>query len=74
MKRINKTIKNLQEIWDKLDGAYELMENAFEALESMSGIPDDLKKEIDRFDLSSISSLKQRIEMIMQEKESFDKK
>lgn len=73
MKRMNKTIKNLQEIWDKLDGAYELMEDAFEALESMSGIPDDLKKEMDRFDLSSISSLKQQIEMIMQEKESFDK-
>lgn len=68
MSRINKTTQNLQMVWDKFDKAYENMESAFEMLELMSGVPDGLKSEIERFDMSAISSLKQHIEMIMEEK------
>ena len=65
---MNKTIPNLQKVWDRLDAAYENMEKAFEMINSMSGIPDELSDEVDRFDMSAISSLKEHIEMIMEEK------
>lgn len=68
MNRINKTIPNLQKVWDRLDAAYENMEKAFEMINSMSGISDELSDEVDRFDMSAISSLKEHIEMIMEEK------
>lgn len=68
MSRINKTISNLQNVWDRLDTAYENMEKAFEMINSMSGIPDELSDEVDRFDMSAISSLKEHIEMIIEEK------
>lgn len=68
MSRTNKTIPNLQKVWNKLDKAYENMESALEMLESMSDIPGELESEMERFDLSVISSLKQHIEMIMEEK------
>ena len=69
MSRINKTIPNLQKVWNKLDIAYDNMESAIDMLESMTDIPEELESEIDRFDLSSISSLKEHIEMMMEEKE-----
>ena len=58
MSRVNKTITNLQKVWDRFDKAYENMETAFEILESMSDIPNELRNEIARFDISAISSLK----------------
>ena len=48
MSRVNKTIPNLQKVWDRFDKAYENMEAAFEMLNSMSDIPDELDKEIER--------------------------
>ena len=33
MSRVNKTITNLQKVWDRFDKAYENMETAFEILE-----------------------------------------
>lgn len=68
MSRVNKTIPNLQKVWDRFDKAYENMEAAFEMLESMSDIPNELRNEIARFDISAISSLKEHIEIMMQEK------
>lgn len=68
MSRINKTIPNLQKVWNKLDKAYENMEAAFEMLESMSDIPKELRNEIYGFDISAISSLKEHIEIMMEEK------
>ena len=68
MSRLNKTIPNLQKVWDRFDKAYENMEAAFEMLNSMSDIPDELGYEIERFDLSAISSLKEYIEIMMEEK------
>lgn len=60
-----KTIKKLEKIWDRLDNAYEDMESAFEMLETMDDIPEELQREIDNFDLSAISSLKQHVEMLI---------
>ena len=68
MSRVNKTIPNLQKVWDRLDKAYENMEAAFEMLESMTDIPNELRNEIARFDISAISSLKEHIEIMMEEK------
>ena len=42
MSRVNKTITNLQKVWDRFDKAYENMETAFEMLESMSDVPNEL--------------------------------
>lgn len=70
MSRINKTISNLQKIWDKLDAAYENIESAFELLESMVDIPNNLSREMNKFDMSAISSLKQHIEQIIENKEN----
>lgn len=68
MSRVNKTISNLQKVWDKFDKAYENIEAAFEILSSMSDIPDELRYEMEIFDLSAISSLKEHIEIMMEEK------
>ena len=68
MSRVNKTIPNLQKVWDRLDKAYENMEAAFEMLESMSDVPNELRNEMARFDISAISSLKEHIEIMMEEK------
>lgn len=69
MSRINKTISNLQKIWDKLDAAYENMKSASELLESMRNLPDNLLEEMGRFDMSAISRLKQYVEQIIEDKE-----
>lgn len=68
MSRVNKTISNLQKVWGKFDKAYENIEAAFEMLSSMSDIPDELRDEMERFDLSAISGLKEHIEIMMEEK------
>ena len=68
MSRVNKTVPNLQKVWDRFDKAYENMEAAFEMLESMSDVPNELRNEIARFDISAISSLKEHIEIMMEEK------
>lgn len=66
MNRVNKTKNNLQEVWNDLDLAYENMEKAFEKMAAMVGLPDELEREINNFDMSAISSLKQHIEIMME--------
>lgn len=56
---------NLQKVWNKFDKAYENLEAAFEILEDMVDLPEELQWEMDRFDLSAVSSLKQQVEMMM---------
>lgn len=70
MSRTNKTISNLQKVWSKLDRAYENLETAFEILEDMTNLPGQLQNEMDRFDLSAVCSLKQQVEMMMEDKEN----
>ena len=65
MARINKTQGRLMEVWNDLDEAYERMESSLEKLSSMSNLPDDLEQEMNNFDISAISSLKQRVEIML---------
>lgn len=53
------------EVWNDLDEAYERMERSLEKLSSMSNLPDDLEQEMNNFDISAISSLKQHVEIML---------
>ena len=65
MSRINKTQNNLQSVWNNLDLAYEHMERAIEALSQMTGLPDELERMVEQYDLSEISIMKQEVEELM---------
>lgn len=65
MKRVNKTKNNLQKVWDNLDKAYELLESAMMDLYSMSNISSNLKNDIESFDLTAITSLKNHVEELI---------
>ena len=65
MSRINKTQNNLDTVWNKLDLAYEHMEKAIEDLSQMTGLPDELERIVEQYDLSEISIMKQEIEELM---------
>lgn len=67
MSRVNKTKNRLMEVWNDLDEAYERMERSLEKLSSMSNLPDNLEQEMNNFDISTISSLKQHVEMLLDE-------
>lgn len=67
MSRINKTKNRLMEVWNDLDEAYEHMERSLEKLSSMSNLSDELEQEMNNFDISAISSLKQHVEMLLDE-------
>ena len=64
--RINKTKKNLQEVWQKLDNAYESLENAFTILASMTKLPGNIINGMESIDLSAIIGLKCDIEELME--------
>jgi len=65
MSRINKTKNNLQSVWNNLDIAYEHMERVIEDLSQMTGLPDELKRMVEQYDLSEISIMKQEVEELM---------
>lgn len=65
MSRVNRTKNRLMEVWNDLDEAYERMERSLEKLSSMSNLPDELEQEINNFDISAISSLKQHVEILL---------
>lgn len=67
MSRINKTKGRLMEVWNDLDEAYDRMEKSLEKLSLMSNLSDELEQEINNFDISAISSLKQHVEMLLDE-------
>ena len=56
---------NLQSVWNNLDLAYEYMERAIEDLLQMTGLPDELEKIVEQYDLSEISMIKQEVEELM---------
>jgi len=64
MKKIYKTKNNLQKVWNELDKAYEHLERALYDLNSMSNLPKDLARDIERFDISEISCMKLNIEYL----------
>lgn len=53
------------DVWNDLDEAYERMERSLEKLSSMSNLSDELKQEMNNFDISAISSLKQHVEILL---------
>ena len=65
MSRINKTKNNLQSVWNNLDLAYEHMERVIEDLLQMNGLPDELERIVEQYDLSEISIMKQEVEELM---------
>ena len=65
MSRINKTQNNLQSVWNNLDLAYEHIERVVEDLSQMTGLPDELERMIDQYDLSEINIIKQEVEELM---------
>ena len=65
MSRVNKTQNNLDTVWNNLDLAYEYMERAIEDLSQMTGLPDELERMVDQYDLSEISIMKQEVEELM---------
>lgn len=56
---------NLQSIWNDLDFAYEHMERAIENLSETKGLPVELMKMVERYDLSEIRIMKQEVEELM---------
>lgn len=66
MSRINKTQNNLQSVWNNLDTAYEHIERAIENLSQMTGLPDELERIVEQYDLSEISIMKQEVEELME--------
>lgn len=67
MSRRYKTKGNLQKVWNKLDKVYDNLERAFEMLNDMGELPYKLEKEIDRFDITQISSLMESVEIMMED-------
>lgn len=67
MSRVNKTEKNLQTVWNNLDKAYEYMEKALDNLSLMANIPDGIKDDMERFDISRIGCLKEDVEGLIEE-------
>lgn len=65
MSRINKTKNRLMEVWNDLDEAYERMERSLEKLSAMSNLSSEFEQEINNFDISAISSLKQHVEIML---------
>lgn len=65
MSRVNKTQNNLQSVWNNLDLAYEHIERAIEDLSQMTGLPDELEKMVEQYDLSELSIMKQEVEELM---------
>lgn len=57
----------LMEVWNDLDEAYERMERSLEKLSAMSNLSGELEQEMNNFDISAISSLKQHVEMLLDE-------
>jgi excisionase family DNA binding protein len=60
-----KTKKNLNEVWQQLDDACGLIENATTNLAEMSNLPKSLKDTLDQFDFGVIVSLKNEVEELM---------
>jgi ABC-type transporter Mla subunit MlaD len=60
--RINKTVKNLQTIWQQLDNASGELYNALDNLARMVELSDEIKRQADMIDITRIDGLKQEIE------------
>jgi hypothetical protein len=68
LKRLNKTEKNLQLIWEQLDNASGSLYNALDNLARMVELSDDIKRQADMIDVTRIDCLKHEIEDIIEQK------
>lgn len=57
-----KTVNNLRDIWLQLDNACGSLDNALVDLDSMVGLPDEIKEKAERVDFGEIVNLKNQIE------------
>lgn len=67
MNRDNKIKNKLMEIWNDLYEAYECIERSIDKLSVMKGLSDDFVDEIYKFDITTISNLKQKVEILLDE-------
>lgn len=56
---------DLMEVWNGLDTVCEDMEKLLKRLSSRTGLPEELKQEINNLDMSSILNLKHHIGTIL---------
>ena len=70
MVRRNKTMNNLKTVWHHLDEACGHIDHATYELAMMKDLPEDVVKDSERIDFSLIVSLKNKIEEMIEEKES----
>lgn len=66
--RINKTLGNLQTIWNQLDNACGELDNAFSNLNKMIDLPHEIQDNINQIDLTAIVSLKNKLEDLINKK------
>lgn len=62
-----KTQNKLKEIWKQLDDACGLLDNATSNLSEFGNIPQEIKDELERFDIMEIVSLKNQVEELLDE-------
>jgi len=68
MVRVNKTVNNLQTVWNQLDKASEQLYNALDNLASMTNLSETVKRQMDIIDVSRVDGLKGEIEALIIEK------
>ncbi|WP_445506743.1 hypothetical protein [Niallia sp. 03190] len=60
--------RNLKKVWRQLDDAYENLEKAFNSFNLMEDVPDFMRHETERLDVSTIVSIKHNIELLLGDK------
>jgi hypothetical protein len=68
--RKNKTVANLQLLWQQLDDASGALYNATDTLARMVDLPDEIQTGLDRIDIGLIDGVKERIEIMIEEKQN----
>ena len=71
--RLNKTEKNLQQLWDYLDQASENLNNVRENLHLMVDIPVEIEDKLEQLDITLINSIKNDIEKMIERKKKMKK-
>lgn len=66
--KINKTINNLQLVWNQLDEASGNLYNALDNVSRMVDVPDEVTKLVERIDIGKVDQLRNEIEELIEEK------
>lgn len=67
-KRVNKTVANLQTIWQQLDDASGSLYNASHSIGSMTD-NEEINREMGYIDITAIDTLKNKIEEMIEQKQ-----